>query len=153
MSDDEHYWGPGCFEDEEDDATGDDKLSETLEVDQYLFEAKADALRAIDVSAVPIQDLRKVLGREAAFDAVLWAAKTQERPQLIEDSVKHLWTMRKLVETEQALATQRSLELEFHRLGIPPQCCPIICRQGVSICPRFEPTASSCALARGLWRL
>ena len=45
-------------------------------MDQYLFEAKASALRAIDVSVVPIQDLRKVLGREAAFDAVLWAAKT-----------------------------------------------------------------------------
>ena len=77
MSDDEYYWGPGCFEDEDDDATGDDKLSETLEVDRYLFEARADAFRAMDVSAVPIQDLRKVLGHEAAFDAVLWAAKTQ----------------------------------------------------------------------------
>ena len=124
VSDDEHYWGPGCFEDDNDDATGDDKLSETLEVDQYLFEAKANALRAMDVSAVPVQDLRKVLGREAAFDAVLWAAKTQERPALIEDSVKHLWTMRKLVETEQALATQRRLVLEFENLGILPPALP-----------------------------
>ena len=61
---------------------------------------------------------------EAAFDAVLLAAKTQERPALIEDSVKHLWIMRKLVETEQALATQRRLVLEFENLGILPPALP-----------------------------
>ena len=88
VSDNEHFWGPGCFDDEADNTTCGDKLSETLVVDQYQFEAKADALRAMDVSAVPLPNLRKVLGREAAFDAVLWAAKTQERPALIKDSVK-----------------------------------------------------------------
>ena len=50
------------MEDDDVDATGDDNVSETISVDQYLFEAKADVLRAMNVSAVPLQDLRKVLG-------------------------------------------------------------------------------------------
>ena len=45
MSDDEHFWGPGCLDDDEVDATGVDNVSETIDVDQYLFQTKADALR------------------------------------------------------------------------------------------------------------
>ncbi len=124
---DEEYYRESEFSEDDDPALahGTDVVdAQPVSLDHYLFDARAEALRAMDLTAVPTLTLYKVLGREAAFDAVLQRAWDHNHPPLIEESVQHLWKLRRMIEVEHAVTIQRNITTEFHRLGLTPPCLP-----------------------------